>query len=122
MGENRIERMSGLLVDVMDSGAQVSEGVCLLGRPLLGLLVPAVNGTAGINVEFSIDEGTTWHDLLEDDGSTEAVELGATGTAHGISANDLAPLAGYCGHEVRVRLVIGTAQTAEREFTWISVG
>ena len=122
MGDNRIERMSGLLVDAIDSGAAVSAGVCLLGRPLVGLLVPAVNGTAGINVEFSLDGGTTWIDLLEDDGATEAITLDATATAHGVSSEDLAPLAAYCGHEVRVRLVIGTAQTAEREFTWISVG
>ena len=123
MGENRIERMSGLLVDAVASGAQVSGGVCLLGRPLLGLLVPAVNGTSpDINAEFSIDGGTTWYDVLEDDGSTEAVALTGTATAHGVGSDDLSPLAGYCGHEVFVRLVIDTAQTAAREFTWISVG
>ena len=121
----RIERMGGQLVDTIDVSEDddASVGVCLLGRPLLGLLVPAVNGTAPeINVEFTPDGGTTWYPILEDDGSTEAVALTGTATAHGVGSDDLSPLAGYCAHDLKVRLVIATAQTADREFVWLTAG
>jgi hypothetical protein len=121
-----MERMSGVVEAVMDSGGVVSEAVWLGAKPILGLLVPITNDTPAIHVEVSVD-GTTYNDLLTS-GGTQAVELTGAGTAFVLSSDALSPLAGYVGlfgenqeSPVRVRLVADATQTAEREFLWLMI-
>ena len=129
-GETAIsERMSLEIVDTIDISEDddATVGVEFTGRPILGLFVPAMNGSAPtLNAEVSRDGGSSWVDLLDADGSTQALEISAGATAFAVDSDDLSCLAGYCGGrhvspDVRVRLVSSVAQTADREFGWIVV-
>jgi hypothetical protein len=121
------ERQASFEVAQMDSGGVVSDGVWLQGRPLLGLMVPDMNAGGTVNVEVSIDGGTTWADLLTAQG-TQAIAITAPAAAMFLSSEVLAPLAGYVGFygediwdRVLVRLAATATQTADREFTWLMI-
>jgi len=122
------QRKTYTLTDMVDISEDTvnSVGVELMGRPILGLVMPAMNGTTPeVNVEISVDLGSTWFPLLDADGATEAISITASGTAFAVSSDDLSPLAAYCGGEhsyVRVRLTVDTAQTADRTVTWVLCG
>ncbi len=116
------ERMGSLITDTVAASAQVSAGVCLQGRPILGLVLPALNDTPDVNVEVSIDGGDTWLDLLQDDGSTQAIEIAGGASAFAVSSDELTPLAAYVDDQVLVRLALSVAQTAARIITWIALG
>lgn len=102
--------------------------VNLGGFPILGLLVPIVNGTPLITVEVCID-GTNWHPLLKGDGTTDAISISGGAAAFFVSSDVLTPLAAYAGHQqpnmwandILVRLVASVAQTADRTFVWIAL-
>lgn len=121
------ERMGGsvsMLLDISDDD-QNSQGVNLAGRPILGLIVPVTNGTPDITFEVSVDGGSSYVDLLEDDGSTAAITIAAGAAAFAVSSDDLSPLAGYActagAHSVLVRGVFSVAQLADRTLTWLVV-
>lgn len=123
------ERMTMEIADVMDVSVDddATVGVEFQGRPILGLLVPAMNGTAPkVQAEVTRDGGGSWVDLLESDGSTQALEISAGAAVFAVSSDDLSPLAAYVGGrhvspDVMVRLVCDVAQTADRTFRWLVV-
>jgi len=104
------------------SGATHSDAVSMLGRPILGLIVPAMNGTGPtVTPEVSLD-GSNWYSVWDQDGATEALEITAGVSAFAVNSEDLAPLSGYVAKDVWIRLVSSVAQTAERAFTWLTIG
>lgn len=123
-GETQVNSRGCLQLEAtIDSGGTQSNAITFDGRPILGLLVPAVNGTGpAIVPEVSEDVGVTWNSLLDKDGASEAIEVTGGAAAFVVSSDDLSPLAGYCDRNNRVRLVIDTAQSAERTFKWFMVG
>lgn len=124
MSEIRLmERMGERELTAIDSGALVSAGVPFYGRPILGLLVPAVNGAAALNVEISLDGGANYYDLLTAGGTAQAIAITGGAAAFMVSSDDLSPLAGYVAdyeeEPILTRLVASATQTAEREFVWL---
>jgi len=114
------------LVDISEDD-DASVGRHLLGRPILGLLVPICNDTPTITFEISIDGGSNWYDLHDSDGSTDPISITGGAAAFFVSSDDLSPLAGYCGRvdgetKVLVRAVFSAAQTSDRTLTWLVVG
>ena len=127
MAEERLsERMTGFVIDAIDSGGVASDGVWLQGRPILGLMVPAMASGGSVNLQVSVDGGTTFVNLLTA-GGTQALELAQGTGGYALSSDDLSVLAGYVGHqgvdedEILARLVATASATAEREFTWLMV-
>ena len=119
------QRKTYLIEDVIDISEDddASQGVSLQGRPIVGLIVPAVNGTTpAVNVEVSPDGGSSWVDLLDKDGSTQAIAITTGASSFAVNGDDLTPLQPYCGgehSEVLVRLTISVAQTSDRTFKWV---
>lgn len=106
---------------------QHTAGISLCGYPILGLLVPVVNAGT-VQPEISIDEGATWLPLKKADGTTNAISISGGASAFFVSSDVFTPLAAYVAKlhpndtdKVRVRLVTGATQTADRTFTWIGV-
>lgn len=121
------QRKTYLVADEIDISEDddASQGVDLGGRPIMGLIVPALNDTPDLTVEVSVDGGSNWVDLLQDDGSTQGITITGGASAFAVSSDDLSPLAAYCGGEhsdVLVRLVASVAQTSDRAFTWVVCG
>lgn len=92
----------------------------LNGKPLMGLLIPVVNGTPDITVEVSIDGGTTPITLKDNDGSGDPITITAGATAFAVGSDWLTPLAGYAGENCDIRFVFSVAQTADRIITALS--
>ena len=101
-------------------------GVNLAGFPILGLLVPVLNGAPNITAQVSID-GTNFYDIYETDGATDAIIIVGGAAPFFVSSDVLTPLAAYVAHlrrdtpDVLVRLHLSVAQTADRIFTWIGL-
>lgn len=102
-------------------------GVNLGGYPVLGLLVPVTNGTPVVTMEITLDGGSNWYALMEADGSTAAISISAGATAIFVGSDELTQLAAFTGHlegatnDIKVRLKLSVAQTADRTFTWIGM-
>ena len=105
-----------VLVDISEDD-DASQPFVLPGRPILNLLVPALNDTPTITVQASADEGSTWADLKDADGSTDAIEISGGASAFWVSADDLSPLAALCVPGVQLRLALSAAQSSDRTFT-----
>lgn len=111
--------------DVLDYDADDTHtaGVNLGGYPIMGLLVPVVNGSPTITIEATID-GTNWYALKKSDGSTDAVSVVGGATAFFLGSDELTQLAAYVGRipegtQLKVRLKTSVAQTADRTFIWL---
>ena len=104
------------------SGATQGDAVSMIGRPILGLIVPAMNGTGPTVTPQISPDGDNWYNVWDQDGSTESVEITAGVSAFAVNSEDLSPLAGYVARDVWIRLVSSVAQTADRAFTWLTIG
>lgn len=121
------KRCASRFDDVLDFSEDdnATGGVCLRGKPTLGLLVPVLNGTPAVTIDVSLD-GTNWYALKNADGSTASISVTGGSAAFFVSSSVLAPLAAYVG-EIRgsdgvfVRLATSVAQTSDRIFTWIGL-
>ena len=111
----RAASLGALLVDVSVDDDK-SEAFTLPGRPILNLLVPALNGTPTITVEASPDNGLTWVALKDSDGATDAISITGGASAFWVSADDLSPLAALCQPDILLRLALSAAQSADRTF------
>jgi len=128
MGTTLSDRNSHRIDDVLAYATDNDDtpGVNLAGFPILGLLVPVLESTPTITVQICID-GSNWYDLLEDDGSTDAISITGGATAFFVSSDVFTPLAAYTGsfqpvaNDIKVRLHLSAVQTADRTFTWIGV-
>lgn len=102
------------LIDISEDD-DLSTVTDLEGLALTGLLVPVTNGTPALTFQVCATEDGTFVDLLDKDGSTNAVEISGGAAAFGVSADDLSPLAPY--RFVKVKSSV--AQSADRTLTWI---
>ena len=94
------------------SGGTVSAAFDIEGKTDIILFVPVLNDTPNLTFQVS-PTGDTYYDLLEDDGSTNAVTVVGGANAFAVSASDLAPLAGARF----IKIVSSDAQSADRDFT-----
>ena len=121
-------RNSKRIIDTLDFATDDNDtpGVNLAGFPILGLLVPVLNGAPNITAQVSID-GTNFYDIYETDGATAAIIIVGGAAPFFVSSDVLTPLAAYVAHlrrdtpDVLVRLHLSVAQTADRIFTWIGL-
>ena len=102
-------------VDISDDDDK-TDAFTLPGRPIMGLLIPALNDTPTLTFQVSPDEGSTWYDLKDSDGSTAAISITGGATAFAVSADDLSPIAPYCVPGIQLRLALSASQTADRTF------
>lgn len=114
-----------VLLDLLDysEDSQHTAGINLQGFPVLGLLVPVLNNSPIITVEISLD-GSTWLAVMKSNSTTAAVSIQGGATAFAVGSDELTQLAAYCGHlrtvpDLKVRLVLSVAQTADRIFSWV---
>ena len=99
------------------NGQTTSGAVRLAGQTVVGLVIPALNGTPTLNAQVSYD-GSGWHNLLKADGASQAIAItgGASGFAVGLDElTRLAPFPYF-------RLVASITQTADRQFEAICKG
>lgn len=82
------------LIDIT-ADDDLSTAIDLEGCPLLGMLVPAMNGTPTLTPMACDTIDGTYLDLLDQDGSTSAVSIQAGASAFAVSSDYLTPLAGY---------------------------
>ncbi len=125
IGNRNTIRVDAVLTYTVDDDATAP--INLGGFPILGLLVPVMNGGPGITVEVCID-GTNWYPLRKSDGTTAAVSITGGASAFFVGSDELTQLAAFVGHlhdwscDVQVRLRTSVAQSANRTFTFIGLG
>lgn len=112
-----VEHSQTTITFTIADGSTASGPVQLAGQTLLGLIIPALNGAPTLNVEVSHD-GVSWFDLLQTNGTSQAIAITGGATPLAVGLDDLTRISCFA----YFRLVASVAQTAERTFLAVCKG